>query len=579
MEFSADKITIKDLFSVGRKYTIPRYQREYSWEQIHLKDFLNDIVNNIDFVEGKTSNYFFGTVILVGDMVQHKSPLQIVDGQQRLTTFTIFLSVLSDLAKENEKISNNIWKYVIGEDDNGDEYKILENLTASPYFDEKIQSREQLGIVPGEFYDGSEEFRIAKAYEFFMQELTTIITRESSEKNIEKIEVIKFLRDQLINSEMIYICSPTEEDVNVIFENINSKGQKLLALDLIKNQIFSVEDVQVPLDQAKVLWGQIKNNVNKVSIGIDTFYRHFWISSYSQSKKDDLYKKFLTTIKQDEYFNFLKKLRDSSKNYMFLIEPQFEMFEGHSISMGDFEEIKDFLNNINKVFNITQARIFLLALYEQYMLGNMKFKQLKKSIQFIEEFHYIHNGVCKERNNKLENKYGKYARELRTGNNKKEINITLEKFISEFREMLPNRDTFIDAFISLSYVKKPKTHKESLNNLISRYSIRKYEEILHETGKFNKVGGSIEHIIPESSSDTSKNNIGNLLILEEKINREADSKTVSEKCNNYNESDYYSVKQFLEEYGSNFSGEKIGERAKLIGNKIYDAIVFERLDK
>ncbi|WP_431770054.1 DUF262 domain-containing protein [Streptococcus gallolyticus] len=573
MEFSADKITIKDLFSVGRKYTIPRYQREYSWEQSQLKDFLNDIVNNINFIERKTSNYFFGTVILVGDMVQHKFPLQIVDGQQRLTTFTIFLSVLSDLAKEYEKISNNIWKYVIGEDDNGDEYKILENLTASPYFDEKIQSRKQLGIVSEDLYDGSEEYRILKAYEFFMQELANVISRASSEAAIEKIEVIKLLRDQLISSEMIYICSPTEEDVNVIFENINSKGQKLFALDLIKNQIFSVEDKQVPLDQAKELWGQIKNNVNKGSIGIDVFYRHFWISNYSQSKKDDLYKKFLTTIDQNEYFNFLKKLRDSSKNYMFLIEPQFEMFDGHSISKGDFEEIKDFLNNVNKVFNITQARIFLLALYEQYMLGNVRFNRLKDCIQFIEEFHYIHNGVCKERNNKLENKYGKYARELRKGNGRKQINTTLEEFIEDFREMLPPKDTFIDAFIKLSYVKKPKTHKETLNNLISRYSIRKYEEILHKTGKYNKIGGSIEHIVPESSNDIAKNNIGNLLILEEEINREADSKTVSDKCNNYNESDYHSVKQFLEEYGANFSGENIRERAEVIGNRIYDAMV------
>lgn len=573
MEFSADKITIKDLFSVGRKYTIPRYQREYSWELSQLKDFLSDIVNNIDFIEKKTSNYFFGTVILVGDMVQHKLPLQIVDGQQRLTTFTIFLSVLADLAKENEKISNNIWKYVIGEDDNGDEYKILENLTASPYFDEKIQSREQLGIVSEEFYDGSEEFRILNAYDFFIQELAAIIDKESSEATIEKIEVIKLLRDQLISSEMIYICSPTEEDVNVIFENINSKGQKLFAIDLIKNQIFSVENAQVPMDQAKELWGQIKNNVNKGGVGIDTFYRHFWISNYGQSKKDDLYKKFLATIKQDNYFDFLKKLRNSSKNYMFLIEPQFEMFEGHSISKGDFEEIKDFLNNINKTFNITQARIFLLALYEQYMFGNMRFKQLKNCIQFIEEFHYIHNGVCKERNNKLENKYGKYARELRKSKDKKQINTTLEEFISEFRGMLPTKDTFIDAFVNLAYVKKPKTHKESLNNLISRYSIRKYEEILHETGKYNKIGVSVEHIIPESSSDIEKNNIGNLLILEEKINREADSKTISDKCNNYSKSDYYSVREFLKEYGSNFNGDNIGERAEFIGNKIYDAIV------
>lgn len=66
-----------------------------------------------------------------------------------------------------------------------------------------------------------------------------------------EIEIIKIIRSQLTGSQVIYICSHTEEDVNKIFENINSKGQKLYTLDLIKNEIFSVENELVPIDKAK----------------------------------------------------------------------------------------------------------------------------------------------------------------------------------------------------------------------------------------------------------------------------------------------------------------------------------------
>ncbi|HFU3842604.1 TPA: DUF262 domain-containing protein, partial [Streptococcus suis] len=263
MDFNADKILIKDFFSNNRRYIIPRYQREYSWGTEQLDDFYNDVINNCQFInEGSRNNdYFFGTVMLVGDMIQHKSPLQLVDGQQRITTFTIFLSVLSKLSKNyDEKISNNIWKYVIGIDDNGEEYKILENKTASPYFEEIIQSIAPDGIVQS-IMEGTEQGRLNTAYEFLESKLRQDIKKLTTETKDAEIEIIKTIRDQILNSHLIYICSPTEEDVNAIFENINSKGKKLYTLDLIKNEIFSVEDSTIPMDKAKELWLQIKNNL------------------------------------------------------------------------------------------------------------------------------------------------------------------------------------------------------------------------------------------------------------------------------------------------------------------------------
>ena len=141
MEFNTDTTTIKD-FLQSNKFSIPRYQREYSWEKKQLEDFYLDIVSNIGKNEEvfKNQDYFFGTVILVGEMKKHDVSIEIIDGQQRITTITIFLSVLSDMLFEyDQKLSNLLWRYVISEDDNGEKYNVMENETVYPYFQKKYK--------------------------------------------------------------------------------------------------------------------------------------------------------------------------------------------------------------------------------------------------------------------------------------------------------------------------------------------------------------------------------------------------------------------------------------------------------
>ena len=577
MEFTADKILIKDFFSGNKQYTIPRYQREYSWEEKQLDDFYRDIVDNINFSEeSKNTDYFFGTVMLVGDMIQHKEPLQIVDGQQRITTMTIFFSALAKVAvKCDKKISNNIWRYIIGCDEDGEDYKVLENLTASPYFEDKIQSRNSEGIYSDSILEGTEQYKIQYAYDFFLKKLSADVNNFSQQYGLAEIEIIKIIRSQLTGSQVIYICSHTEEDVNKIFENINSKGQKLYTLDLIKNEIFSVENELVPIDKAKEIWSQIKNNLisDREAISVDTFYRHFWISNYGQSKMSDLYDNFLSTIKPKDYYKYLKKLRDSSRNYMLVVSPTDNMFQGHSISKKDIARVKNILNNITVNFRITQARIFILVAYEKYMNNQIKFKDFQNIIEFIEEFHYVHNAICKQRNNKLENKYGSYARKLRKAADRGDWNRVINGFKDDFKSLLPDKKTFIDHFVSLTYKKKSSTAKQNQLNVVAKYSIKKYEEILHGSADYDYLNESIEHIVSESENPNICCHIGNLTLLEENLNKKSDDEKLSKKIELYGESKYCSTRKFLEEYSDKFSQTDFDNRARTIGEVIYNGII------
>ncbi|WP_348720705.1 DUF262 domain-containing protein [uncultured Alcanivorax sp.] len=82
---STDK-EIRSILQSGY-YRIPRFQRPYSWEKDHIQDFWTDII--ID----NEDDYFIGSMVVYK---QEKGYFGIVDGQQRMTTITIFLSVLRD---------------------------------------------------------------------------------------------------------------------------------------------------------------------------------------------------------------------------------------------------------------------------------------------------------------------------------------------------------------------------------------------------------------------------------------------------------------------------------------------------
>ena len=84
MKIESTDPDIRNLLSSGY-YRIPRFQRPYSWTQENIQDFWDDVVKDAP------ENYFIGSMVAFAD---GKQRFGIVDGQQRLTTITILLSVL-----------------------------------------------------------------------------------------------------------------------------------------------------------------------------------------------------------------------------------------------------------------------------------------------------------------------------------------------------------------------------------------------------------------------------------------------------------------------------------------------------
>lgn len=304
--------TIRDLLGSKRQFVIPRFQREYSWERKNYQEFFEDMIGNLIISEGKISysQYFLGTMLFIGNFSEGTDQeIQVVDGQQRLTTITILFSALSDrfIALNEPTLSKQIFTYIMTEDDNGNEVRILKSKTNSPFFAYFIQDKEK---AIKQKANSEEEICIKQAYDYFMSQLNIdklkklLKLKHGSEEvdSLSEVDILKAIRDQVLNSTFVSISTTDKEQANKIFEILNAKGKRLADIDLIKNKIFEVLKKQEPADFAEETWKQIKSILNdgKESVGIATFYRHFWISKYKKSYSNKLYDEFNSTISKTE---------------------------------------------------------------------------------------------------------------------------------------------------------------------------------------------------------------------------------------------------------------------------------------
>ncbi|WP_051586207.1 DUF262 domain-containing protein [Mycoplasmopsis lipofaciens] len=101
----AKPVSIREMFSLGKysKFYIPEYQRAYKWENKQCDKLWNDI---IDFDINSNDKYFFGTIIINSD--NYEKELNLIDGQQRTTTFILLLkALLMNLDIKINKLKND----------------------------------------------------------------------------------------------------------------------------------------------------------------------------------------------------------------------------------------------------------------------------------------------------------------------------------------------------------------------------------------------------------------------------------------------------------------------------------------
>lgn len=572
--------TVRDLLGSKRQFVIPRFQREYSWDKKNYQEFLEDMLGNLIIKDGRisSSQYFLGTMLFIGNFAEGtEQEIQVVDGQQRLTTITILFSAMSDifLTLGKQTLSRQLFAYIMTEDDDGNEVRILKSKTSYPFFSYFIQDKEKK-MSPDATTE--EEHCIKETYEYFRAQLTeaklkSMLKRKHGSEIVEalsEIDVLKALRDQVLNSTFISISTTDREQANKIFEILNAKGKRLAYIDLIKNKIFEVLNKVEPADFAEETWKNIKETLSfgRESVGLATFYQHFWSSKYKKVSSNKLYEAFNSTIKKSEteYTEFIKELLKNAKIYMQIVNPKREDYNNRKEYFG----IVQSLSCINNYFNVVQVRIALLALFDTKQRGIVDFTMLRDTLSYLENFHFAYNAILANRTNRLEKIYSSFAIALRKSQTKAEAKCVIrDKLVAPLDELFPTFDSFSEKFVALSFTKKDK-----VSNVKTKYAINKLNSLYSNNEVFAN-DGTIEHIIPEKEQGNTLN-IGNLILLEDNLNVEAGHENYANKCAVYAKSNYIWVKNFVAQH-EQWDSSMIEQRAKEMAKVYYTEILKRRL--
>jgi uncharacterized protein with ParB-like and HNH nuclease domain len=310
------KNTIEGIFDATRIFNVPIYQRAYSWERkLHLSYFLSDLINQPTSAD---RSYFFGSFLfhLNGKRAEFQL-IDIVDGQQRLTTFIIFMKVLiSELKKRNSaKISERtIRKYIKDED----VYKLeLENEDSS-FLHNYVLSDKSTRVIS--FRTPSQRLLIdAKLY--FSEELSRSET-----------DVLERIYDVATKADVLLYVVEKINTATQIFELLNDRGKKLTDIEGIKS--FLMYNVGLVSNSPDQLIQNIQNNFGEIyrmieahNIDEDDVLRYHAIAFEEGYKTDTkprefIKEKILTLIRnknsdgaKDTIVNFSKSLKESFEIY------------------------------------------------------------------------------------------------------------------------------------------------------------------------------------------------------------------------------------------------------------------------
>ena len=266
-------------------YVVPDYQREYVWEGAQVEQLLFDLLEAYEADPKKA--YFLGTMVTYAN----ENNFELIDGQQRLTTFFIILCAIKAALKrfgdQTGIIDNLIFSSAYNADGDIDHrYHVQLQYEDAKGYLEQIEKNE-----PGAGELSQSGRRLFEAFHLAQKWIDDHFP--------QKEELRKFVAFFLVKTSFIRIETPDITDALKIFETINQRGKGLDPMDLMKNMIFR----QVEREQFKELnltWKQIIRKLEQIDEKPLRFLRYFIMANYSTEMERD------QILREDQIYTWFK---------------------------------------------------------------------------------------------------------------------------------------------------------------------------------------------------------------------------------------------------------------------------------
>lgn len=520
MNITPKDVRIRALFQ-SSFYKIPRFQRPYSWDRGNIEDFWTDAI------EVGRDGYFIGSMVMFGH--KDEQDLFVVDGQQRLTTITIFLAALRDtLLDAGEKdlaegIQNVIQRYDLA---NKPRYVLLTE-TSYPYLQEYVQ---KLGAPDVEIKPSSEEKGIQSAYNFAKQRFADMRdaaagTLDGAKRKAAIRKRLEEARDRLLGLDVIIIQLDNEDDAYIVFETLNTRGKDLEPKDLIKNLLAKlIKPKNADVDPAKIKWKAMMDSLAESAASIDTstYLHHFWLSRYDYTPERALFDKVKQKITKANASDMLDAMVSDVEQYRRIFEPDNFKWKNEE------EPLRRSLRAL-AIFKVRQPTPMVLSILRAYRENRISLKQARETVEAIERFHFMHTAVAGlSSSGGVSMMYAAAARELTGEADAQRRAKILQEFQAKIKGRRPDEEAFINGFGELRY-----SNTDGRNKALVRYVLERYDAQLRKDAAIDYPKMTIEHIGSQSPEDAPPLSryaeIGNLVLVSEDLNGKLKNKKFAAK--------------------------------------------------
>ena len=476
-----DNQLFAEVMANGKKYIIPRFQRDYSWENNHWTELWQDI----EQMREARSQHFMGYLVF---QTEDGKTFQIIDGQQRITTLSIVIlaalnklkSFTSDdsIREENEKRVASYLSTYIGVFDPvtlTTRPKLVLNRHNDAHFKSiasDIELTRQRNIT-------KTNRAINNAFKFFESKFN--VYRSGA-------EIAAVLTD--IADGLFFTTITVQDDLNAytIFETLNARGMHLSIPDLLKNYLLSTMANESAYTEEHFIdfeeqWAGILEQLGETEF--TNFLRSYWGMKNKLVNKRELFR----TLKKEVCLpnQTMPYLQDLKKN-----APVYAALQDHNDNFwkegdGQYDEARTHIE-VLKLFNIKTPLSLLMAGYEK--LNPQDFISLLKRIVTIA---IRYNVICGKPPKQQETVYNNVANELMN------FDISLHDLTNKLREVYTNDDEFYSAFAT-----KEMPSRQSNKKIF--FLLRKIEQQL--SGEEPPTSLTLEHVLPYSPEDEWQESFG-----------------------------------------------------------------------
>jgi uncharacterized protein with ParB-like and HNH nuclease domain len=461
----ASETKFQPIIEGTKQYVVPLFQRSYSWDKKEWDLLWEDIIDLCENEELK--NHFIGSIVTMptSSVPEGVSKYLLIDGQQRLTTIFIILTLLRNKARSQGKddIATEIeHTMLVNPFKKGDDYfKLLPTQVDREAFKALVNNMPY-----------SEEHGMFKCYKYFERKI-------NQQDDIIKINKVLTSRFSVVSIVLDYDDNP-----HLVFESLNAKGRQLTQADLIRNYFFMRIHVDRQQEMYDLYWKPMEDGLGS---GITEYIRHYMMREGNFVKQSDVYFTLKDRIERENTIEALSRLAKFAEYYKKMINPEWES----NILIGRA------LQRLKRL-DSTTVYPFLLNCYDDYSNEVITTDEFVEVIGIIENY-LIRRYVC----NLETNQYNKLFAQL-YGWIK---NSHYPSFTDGLRFELQKKDYPKDTFLK-SRIMEVKLYGQGEKNARTKFILENLEmQFSHkERPSFDNL--TIEHILPQTLNDWWRDHLG-----------------------------------------------------------------------